>query len=104
MTAPRGPYVQNRCRIHPSPDHLRAIAIQRLLSWEKLLGRRIIVELLEPLLGFCVFHLDLFEGLLDTIQALLIVRLLDGTALILSGAEILDLLAAILDLGQAKRS
>lgn len=60
------------------------------------------VILAQELLNLAISGLDLIKGLFDGLEGDFCIRLVDGACLVLAGAEVLDLLAAVLDLDQAQ--
>ena len=56
----------------------------------------------QELLDLAVCGLDVVQGLLDRLERDLVIRFVDAACLVLAGAEVLDLLAAILDLDQTE--
>jgi hypothetical protein len=56
----------------------------------------------QELLDLAVCGLDVVQGLLDRLERDLIIWFVDAACLVLAGAEVLDLLAAILNLDQTE--
>ncbi len=59
-------------------------------------------EALQGLLNVRILHLYRCQGVLDTMQALCVIRLINRPTLVLVPPIMLNLLAAVFDLGQPK--